>query len=64
MSQPIDPKILDEANAAFKVFMGDIESIKLDLDQLLRDIVARVDRERLNELYKKIEEIKYGDESK
>jgi hypothetical protein len=60
MPQPIDPKILDEANAAFKVFMGDIESIKLDLDQLLHDIVARVDRERLDKLYKQIKNIKYG----
>lgn len=61
MSQPIDPQILAQASDAYKVFMSEIKSIRLDLDQLLRDIVARVDRERLNELYKKIETIKYGD---
>ena len=64
MSQPIDPKILDEANEAYKTFMGEIASIKLDLDELLHDIVARVDRERLTALYKKIEEIKYDGKSK
>ena len=60
MPQPIDPQILSQANDAYKVFMSEIKSIRLDLDGLLRDIVARVDRERLNELYKKIETIKYG----
>jgi hypothetical protein len=64
MSQPIDPQILNQANDAYKVFMGEIKSIRLDLDELLRDIVARVDHERLNDLYKKIEEIKYGNTTK
>jgi hypothetical protein len=59
MTQPIDPRILDEAGEAYRVFMDEVKSIKLDLDGLLRDIVARVDRERLNELYKKIEAMKY-----
>jgi hypothetical protein len=64
MSQPIDPQILNQANDAYKVFMGEIKSIRLDLDELLRDIVARVDHERLNDLYKKIEESKYGNTTK
>ena len=60
MTQPIDPQILDQASDAYKVFLGEIQSIKTDLDKLLNDIVTRVDRERLNELYKKIEAMKYG----
>jgi hypothetical protein len=59
MTQPIDPKVLDEAGEAYRVFMDEVKSIKLDLEALMRDIVSRVDRERLNELYKKIEAMKY-----
>ena len=60
MAQPIDPQIINQVSDAYKVFMSEIKSIKLDLDQLLRDIVARVDKERLSEVKKRINEIKYG----
>jgi hypothetical protein len=60
MTQPIDPQILNQVNDAYKIFMGEIKSIRLDLDRLLRDIITRVDNERLNELKKKIDTIKYG----
>jgi|GEM_PF-3482589 len=59
MPQPIALQALQEVAAAYKIFAAEMRAIRLDTDQLIRDIIARTDAERVGKAYEYLKSLIY-----